>query len=99
MKVVRTVTFDGLSVTLAYMDEDTDVRSEGLVYQAHSITIGRDGPLDEEIAAVEAAVDDLVAAGVTQWATTVPYDVQQAQRDAYEAANSDDEDEHDEGQE
>jgi hypothetical protein len=73
MKVIRSITFEGDSVVMQYMDE-TDVRVEGYVYLTHQLTVATGQDYDDEIRAVEEAAQDLLRDVMEDFTTSRPYD-------------------------
>lgn len=74
-RLVKNISFDDASITLAYMDETTDFRDGGMVYQTHQISISREAEVAQELREVEEAVEDLLQACLRRWSQTPPVDI------------------------
>ena len=87
---IEAISWGPTGVTIAYMGP-TDVRAEGEVYQAHSISVSWEHEaLQDLVTAVEDAAGALLAAAIIAWASSKPYDVVEARQ---EALDDDDDDE------
>lgn len=94
-KVIRGIQFEADSVMVQFVDEATDVRAEGMIYQTHTISIQREGELDDEIRAAEDACLTLLTTAISAWATTLPFDIQASIQDARQRVAYADDDEGD----
>lgn len=94
-KVIRGIQFEADSVMIQFVDEANDVRAEGTIYQTHTISMQRDGDLDDEIAEVEDVALKLLATAISAWATTLPFDVMASLQNARERVLYDDGDDDD----
>ena len=81
-RLVRSIQLGPDGVDISYIS-DSDVRAEGSIYQTHTISISRHGLTDLEqlIADLEDAANDLLAAAIQGWASTLPFDVMAARED------------------
>lgn len=91
------------SVGIAYADDATDIRADGLVHQTHTILISRLEPeLQAELEDLETAVDRLLAAAIRRWSTTMPIsgdELDQRVQAMLDFGDGDDDDEAEGGQE
>lgn len=96
MRHSRAVSLSPDSVEIVYMDDDSDLRADGLVFQSHTIVMSRlDPELEDEMADLETSVTALLEAGMRRWAGSMPVSAEQLQeRIAFE----DDDDEEEEGE-
>lgn len=86
---IEAVSFSPEGVRIAYMTP-TDVRAEGLVFQAHTLVASWEhDDLQPLITAVEDAAGELLAAGIQAWAGSAPFDVVAARQEAMEDDDDD----------
>jgi hypothetical protein len=88
MKQIRAISFGPDSLDIAYVDE-SDLRLEGQVYLTHSLSLAR-SRFPDEVREIEEAAQDLVRDALAQWAQSLPYDLEQAYRDARRTDEDDD---------
>lgn len=91
MKLIRGVQINPDGIDIQYMGE-TDVRAEGAVYQTHTISIARDGSLDDELREFEEAADALLTAAISAWAKSLPIDLSANERLHADLDDDDDDD-------
>lgn len=99
MRHVRGVSITPDSVDITFMDDASDLRAEGLVYQMHTLTISRlEEDLEEEMDDLQTAVDALLAAGLRRWATTPPVSPEQIMDRMLSNQTIEDDEDEDEGE-
>lgn len=80
MRHARAVSLSPDSVEIVYMDDASDLRADGLVFQSHTIVISRlDSELEEPLADLETCVAALLEAGMRRWAGSMPVTPEQLQ--------------------
>lgn len=78
MRHVRAVSLSPDSVEVIYMDDASDLRADGLVFQSHTIVMSRlDPELEDEVADLETSVTALLEAGMRRWAGSMPVSAEQ----------------------
>lgn len=78
MRHARAVSLSPDSVEVIYMDDASDLRAEGLVFQSHTLVMSRlDPELEEQMADLETSVTALLEAGMRRWAGSMPVSAEQ----------------------
>lgn len=88
-RTIEAIQFGPDGIRLSYMGAN-DVRAEGAIYQAHTISVAWGAPeLEDEMSDLEKAANELLAAALGTWARTRPIDLV-AEREAALAELEDD---------
>lgn len=78
MRHARAVSLSPDTVEVIYMDDASDLRAEGLVFQSHTLVMSRlDPELEDEMADLETSVTALLEAGMRRWAGSMPVSAEQ----------------------
>lgn len=88
-RAIEAISFDPNGVRIQYMSS-TDVRADGEVYQAHTISVSWEHEgLRTLVTELEAAAEALLGEAITTWASSRPFDIEAEQQQSLDDNDND----------